>query len=210
MKLVMSFGAVLLALGLTTASAQRPPVRDLATGALQNRDLPAGFEVAKLKLYTHFSKTVVARVAVAGGNPSPPAAICSATPGISSRGFRQGMLEAVVNRGTYGRLMVCGWRLRTSAGAHNAFQKALSTAGWWVDLKRGIYHQLKTGNLGDAAYGVRTRVSYLGAGYPRRDRLDILYFTHSNAFFSLNYEGPRVLTTARLVQLAMVIDKKLR
>jgi hypothetical protein len=69
---------------------------------------------------------------------------------------------------------------------------------------------LKTGNLGDAAYGVRTNVSYFGPGRPQRDRLYILYFTHANAFFALNYEGARVLKTAQLVRLAQTIDNQLR
>jgi hypothetical protein len=208
-KVVALFAVMVLALGVTSADAARAKVTNLRSGALHNRDLPAGFVVGRLLTYERFNTVITASIAVKGATLAEQSAVCSTPAGVTRKGFKQGMLEAFVNTRAHSRLVVCGWRFHASKRAHFVFAVALRKAGWWDQLKKGIYHQLKTGALGDEAFGIRARASNVPRGSLQPTRNYILLFRHANAFFSIEYLGTSVLSPARFVRLAQVIDARL-
>jgi hypothetical protein len=207
--IVAIFAGMILALGVTSADAGRARVTNLRSGALHNRDLPAGFVVGRLLTYKRFNTVITVKIGVRGATLAEQSAVCSTPAGVTQKGFEQGLLEAFVNTGAHSRLVVCGWRFHANKRAHSVFAVALSKAGWWDQLKKGVYHQLKTSALGDEAFGIRAKASNVPRGSHQPTRNYVVLFRHANAFFSIEYLGTSVLSPKRFVRLARVIDSRL-
>jgi hypothetical protein len=206
---VALFAVMILTLGVTSADAARSKVTNLRSGALHNRDLPAGFVVGRLMTYKRFNNVVTASISVKGATLAEQSAVCNTPAGITQKGFKQGLLEAFVNTSAHSRLVVCGWRFHANKRAHVVFAVALSKAGWWDQLKKGIFHQLRTGALGDEAFGVRAKASNVPRGSLQPTRNYVVVFRHANAFFNIEYLGTSALSPARFVRLAQAIDSRL-